>query len=169
VPVVVVHAQGLYTWNEAVLLDNLIDTLNRDHDARNVDRPAEETVRLLVRAFLDKVYYQFRNLGQSSPDRALNYAATNAFELTRQLAQGFLSGNLMPRRPGEPEPLFALDDITVAKSRYARPDADAWDVTITYFDPENDRRSRVAYLQTFDVSTSPPVSLAPPHQFLIGR
>ncbi|WP_410586808.1 S8 family serine peptidase [Amycolatopsis sp. lyj-23] len=168
VPVVEVHAQGLYTWNEAVLLDNLIDTINHDYDARNAGRPDEQTVRLLVRAFLDKVYYQFRNLGQSSPDRALNYAATNAFELTRELANGFLSGRLTPRRADEPEVLYALDDITVTKSRYARPDADAWDVRITYFDPENDRRSRVAYLQTFDVSTSPPVSLAPSHQFLVG-
>ncbi|MEV7095425.1 S8 family serine peptidase [Amycolatopsis sp. NPDC051045] len=168
VPVVVVHAQGLYTWNEAVLLDDLIDTINKDYDARNAGRPDEQTVRLLVRAFLDKVYYQFRNLGQSSPDRALNYAATNAFELTRELANGFLSGRLTPRRADEPEVLYALDDITVTKSRYARPDADAWDVKITYFDPENDRRSRVAYLQTFDVSTSPPVSLAPSHQFLVG-
>lgn len=33
----------------------------------------------MLRTFLDKVYYQFRNLGQSPPDRAMKYAATNAF------------------------------------------------------------------------------------------
>jgi hypothetical protein len=169
VPVVVVHAQGLYTWNESILLDNLVEMINSDYHARDAAPPDEETVRLLVRAFLDKVYYQFRNLGQSGPDRALNYAATNAFELTRELAKGFLSARLSPRRRDEEAVLYALDDITVTKSRYARPEAEAYDVTITYFDPENERRSRVAYLQTFDVSTSPPVSLSPPHHFLIGN
>ncbi len=167
-PVVSVHAQGLYTWNEAVLLDTLIDTINKDFEARDAGQPEEQTVRQLIRAFLDKVYYQFRNLGRSAPDRALNYAATNAFELTRELAKGFLSAQLFPQRPGQPQVLYALDDITVTKSRYARPDADAYDVTLIYFDTENERHSRVAQLFTYDVSASPPVSLANPRQFLLG-
>jgi hypothetical protein len=47
-------------------------------------------------------------------------------------------------------------------------DSDCWDVVITFFDPENDRRARVSWLFTIDVSVQLPVSLAPPHRFL-GR
>jgi hypothetical protein len=167
VPVVVVHAQGLYTWNESVLVNSLLDQIRQDIDARGATPQSDEMVKRIIRAFLDKVYYEFRNLGQSSPDRALNYAATNAFELARELVNGFLSGRLVPRRPDEPEPLYALDDITVTKSPYCRMDSDCWDVRITFFDPENDRHSRVTYLLTIDVSSNPPVSLAPTHKFLV--
>ncbi len=167
VPVVVTHAQGLYTWNESVLLDTLVEQVNADRDLRKVGAVDPAHLRLLVRAFLDKVYFQFRNLGMSGPDRALNYAATNAFELTVALVSGFLSARMVPRQSGESEPLYALDDITVARSRFSRPDGESYDVTLTFMDPENDRRSRVAYLLTVDVSTSPPVSLAPIRQFLI--
>mgnify|MGYP003705123113 CR=1 FL=1 len=34
----------------------------------------------ILRRFLDRVYYDMRNLGVLSADRALNYAATNAFQ-----------------------------------------------------------------------------------------
>jgi hypothetical protein len=169
VPVVVVHAHGLYTWNEAMLVNRLIEQIGADRESRNLPPINETMVRSLVHAFLDKVYYQFRNLGQSGPDRALNYAATNAFELTQALANGFLSGRLVPRSPDDPEPLYALDDITVVKSRYQRPDSESYDVTLTFMDPQNDRQSRVAYLITVDVSGEMPVSLDSPRQFLIGH
>ncbi|MEU1268627.1 S8 family serine peptidase [Streptomyces sp. NPDC005799] len=169
IPVVVVHAHGLYTWNEAILVNSLIEQISTDREARNLPHIDEIMVRSLVHAFLDKVYYQFRNLGQSGPDRALNYAATNAFELTQALANGFLSGRLVPRSSDDPETLYALDDITVVKSRYQRPDSESYDVTLTFMDPENDRQSRVAYLITIDVSGEMPVSLHSPRQFLIGR
>jgi hypothetical protein len=169
VPVVIVQAQGLYTWNETVLVDSVVDEVVRSRNSRHIADVDVETVRRIVRAFLDKVYYQFRNLGQSSPDRALNYAATNAFELTKELATGFLSAQYVPLRADEPEPLYTLDDITVTKSTYCRYDADGWDVRITFFDPTNDHRSRIAYLLTVDVSAPLPVSLAPVRKFLIGQ
>ena len=169
VPVVRVQAQGLYTWNEAVLVDNLVEQINTDFRSRGVEPQDAAKIKLLIRAFLDKVYYQFRNLGQSSPDRALNYAATNVFELTRALAQGFLSGRMVPRPADQPEPLYALDDIAVARSAYCRPDQDAWDVTITFFNPENDRHSRVAIVNTVDASSNPPASIGQSRQFLIGH
>ncbi|GAA3383892.1 hypothetical protein GCM10020369_11550 [Cryptosporangium minutisporangium] len=169
VPVVQVHARGLYTWNEAVLVNSLVEQINSDRATRDATPVDEARVRMLIQAFLDKVYYQFRNLGQSGPDRALNYAATNAFELTQALANGFLSGRLVPHSRNEPEPLYALDDITVAKSRYERPDSESYDVTLTFMDPENDRQARVAYLITVDVSDVLPVSLDSPRQFIIGR
>jgi hypothetical protein len=169
VPVVVVHARGLYTWNESALIDAVIGEVQRDQEERNVLTTDEAIIRLTVRNFLDKVYHQFRNLGQSPPDRALNYAATNAFEFTREISKGFLSGGQVPRPPDQPESLYSLDTISVTKSPYCRPGGECWDCRLTFFDPENERRARVAYLFTIDVSDELPVSLAPTRQFLLGR
>ena len=56
-----------------------------EQNQKSADTPF---VRRTVMNFLDKVYYQMRNLGQTSQDRALNYAATNVFNLTNDLSQG---------------------------------------------------------------------------------
>ena len=125
----------------------------------------EDTLRQNVRALLDKVYYQFRNLGQAPGDRALNYAGTNAFQLSSTIAEGLLSGLYVP---GKEANFYTLDTIRVAKSLYDRIDSDCWDVTVNFFDPENDRRANVTYLFTIDVSDDLPVSLAPVHRFLGG-
>jgi hypothetical protein len=167
VPVVKVQVGGLYTWNESRLIDSLVGEINTQRKVPLGDPADVETVKLILRAFLDKVYYQFRNLGQSGPDRALNYAATNAFSLVSELASGFLSGRLTPRRAEDSANLYALDDITVQPSQYSRIDSECYDVIITFFDPTNDRQARVAYLYTIDVSEVLPVPLAPTRQFMI--
>ena len=69
-----------------------------------------------IRAFLDKVYYQFRNLGQSSADRALNYAGTNAFLVGAEIQQGFLSGEYVP---GPNTGLYALARSACRRARTA--------------------------------------------------
>ncbi|GJF01569.1 cyanobactin maturation protease PatG family protein [Pseudonocardia sp. D17] len=166
VPVVRVSARGLYTWNEARLVQAVVDQVEEmaGQDGANAgfDRTTNERN---VRAFLDKIYYQFRNTGQSPQDRALNFAGTNAFLFGSEIQQGFLSGEYVP---GPDRGLFALDTISVAKSPYCRMDSDCWDVVITFFDPVDERRARVSWLFTIDVSAELPVSLAPPHRFL-GR
>jgi hypothetical protein len=169
VPVVTVQAGGLFTWNETALIDKLVDEITHQRDA-TIDEPVPvDTVKLILRAFLDKVYYQFRNLGRSGPDRAVNYAATNAFSLVSELANGFLSGRLTPRGPDQPHPLYSLDDISVQPSQYSRIDSECYDVIITFFDPTNDRQAHVAYLYVIDVSEVLPVPLAPTRQFLMSN
>ena len=163
VPVVLVRSRGLYTWNEQVLVN-----ATTEHVLANATSEAkldEATLKDTVRAFLDKVYYQFRNLGQNPADRALNFAATNAFMFTDEIRNGILSGQYVP---GPNQGMFTLDTISVQKSPYCRMDSDCWDVQVTFVDPENDRRARVAYLFTIDVSDDLPVSLAPSHRFLVS-
>ena len=109
---------------------------------------AQQQVQQTVRSYLDKIYYQLRNLGQSSPDRALNYAATNAFSFAEAVAQGMMSSTNLPGG----QSIYTLDTISVSKSPYCRIDSDCWDVQVTFFDPENDRRARSVYLYTIDVS-----------------
>lgn len=172
-PVVIAQPRGLAAWNETVLVDALIPQVQELQPGATT-----EWARQTLRAFLDKVYYQLRNLGQSSPDRALNYAVTNAFVFADAISQGLLSGQYVPQTPavagevGGPENtghLYTLDTITVSKSPYCRMDSDCWDVQITWFDPENDTRASNVFVFTIDVSDEMPVSLAPTHQFLVAN
>jgi hypothetical protein len=170
VPVVVVSPRGMYSWNEPRLVEAasmaVREDAERQRSAGRTAPPVDDfTVRQNIRAFLDKVYFQFRNLGQSPADRALNYAATNAFMVADTLREGFTSGTYVP---GQNVGLYSLDTITVSKSPYCRQDSDCWDVELTFFDPENDKRARVSYLFTMDVREVLPVSLAPSHRFLVG-
>jgi cyanobactin maturation PatA/PatG family protease len=167
VPVVVAQARGLYTWNETALVNAVVGAVEADRAAASPPEPAvpRENVALLVRNFLDKIYYQLRNLGQSPPDRALNFAATNAFIFADGVRQGLLSARYVP---GPGESLYSLDTINVVKSPYCRMDSDCWDVQVTFFDAEEVRRARVVYQYTIDVSGVTPVSLAPTHKFLIA-
>ncbi|MGW2834975.1 cyanobactin maturation protease PatG family protein [Streptomyces sp. NPDC001286] len=160
VPVVEVKSRGVYTWNESALVKAVMAEVKQE--AANGELQSDEAIQDTVRAFFDKIYYQFRNLGQSSADRALNYAGTNGALFGSQLTQG-LSGSLL--RSGT-STLWSLDTITVSKSPYCRPGSDCQDVVVTFFDPENDRRAKKSYLFTIDVSDELPVSLAPVHHFL---
>ncbi|MEU9703486.1 S8 family serine peptidase [Streptomyces sp. NPDC047981] len=171
VPVVEVKSRGLYTWNESALVDFVFDQVQKDTKVQKpggkkelqVDVRSDEELKLTIRAFLDKIYYQFRNLGQTSADRALNYMGTNAFLFGDKIAEGLLSASKVP---GSTRNLYALDTITVAKSPYCRIGSDCQDVTVTFYDPEDERRSRLSYLFTIDVSDELPVTLAPVHTFL---
>ncbi|MER6847052.1 S8 family serine peptidase [Streptomyces flaveolus] len=176
VPVVKVRATDqLATWNEFALVDAVVKAVKKAYTTDTPDATArqdaaaqqeaavkEATLRTTVRALLDKVYYQFRNLGQSAPDRALNFAGTNAFLVGAQLQQGLMSAEHVP---GSKKNFYTLDTVSVAKSPYGRPGSDCWDVTLVFFDPEDDRRARVSYLFSFDVSEDP-VSLGPVHHFI---
>ncbi|MEU4490154.1 S8 family serine peptidase [Streptomyces purpurascens] len=163
VPVVEVKSRGLYTWHESLLVDAVIQQIeeeagNNRTEVRNLDE-----LRLTIRSFMDKIYYQFRNLGQTSADRALNFMGTNTYSFSNMLAQGLLSSSKVP---GSSKNLYALDTVTVTKSPYCRVGSDCQDVTVTFYDPEDERRSRISYQFTIDVSDELPVTLAPVHTFL---
>ena len=158
VQVVRVIPRGLYTWRETKLVDGVIQALQGQLE---ID---EEYVRRMIRTFLDKVYFECRNLGLSPSDRALNFSATNAYQFGQGIADGFLSGINMV--PGAERELYTLDSIDVSKSPYCRMDSDCWDVRIRFFDPVNDRRAKSVYQFTIDVSDTLPVTLAPFHRYL---
>jgi hypothetical protein len=166
VPVVEVKSRGVHTWNEAALVNAAVQAVVAQAEAdEKRPTPDPDVLRQNVQALLDKIYYQFRNLGQTPADRALNYAGTNAFMITKEFEQGLLSGAYVP---GTNSGFYTLDTVSVSKSPYDRVDSDCWDVVTTFFDPEDDDRARVSYLFTIDVSDELPVSLAPAHRFL-GR
>ena len=142
VPVIEVHnIRGLYGWKVNNLVTAAIDTIR----ATATDAQ-EDAIRRTLSSFLNRIYYDLRNLGTTSQDRALNFAATNAFQAASTFAQAVAEG-------------MELDSITVEKSPFCRMDSDCWDVKLKFFDPENSRRAKKVFRFTIDVSDIIPVTL----------
>jgi cyanobactin maturation PatA/PatG family protease len=143
VPVVEIDApRGLYGWQVNRLIADAISAV----DTKNKSKEFVANLNGTLRNFFDRVYYEIRNLGRLSPDRALNFAATNAFQATKVFSETIALS-------------MRLDTIEVERSPYARPDADAWDIKLKFFDPENTRRARTVFRFTIDVSDVMPVSV----------
>ncbi|MEV5573891.1 PatA/PatG family cyanobactin maturation protease [Spirillospora sp. NPDC052269] len=146
--------RGLFGWRINTLIDAATQAAARESTDRTNDELSES-----LREFLTRVYYDLRNLGATSADRALNFAATNAFQAVHTFASAIAAG-------------MALDTIDVEKSPFCRMDSDCWDVKLRFFDPENSRRARKVFRFTIDVSDILPVTLgvvrtwseAPPRQ-----
>ncbi|MFG2909723.1 S8 family serine peptidase [Kitasatospora sp. NPDC048286] len=168
VPVVEVKSRGIFIWHQKQLVDTVVEAVMKQAQDEHLT-VNEDYVRKTIDTFLDKLYYQFRNLGQTSADRALNAAGTNAYSIAGPISKAILLGQSVPStttEPSQPISLYCIDTISVEKSPYCRMGSDCQDVKVTFFDPENDRRARVSMLFTMDVSDEYPVTLAPPHQFL---
>lgn len=136
------NPRGAYGWRTNSLLEQA-STAVSSKAGSSVDAA---TVSANLRVFLDKVYYDLRNLGVLSSDRALNFAATNAFQAATVFSEALGTG-------------MQLEDVQTEPSPFARADADAWDVKMKFFDPENTRRARKIYRFTVDVSDMMPVTL----------
>jgi len=132
-PILWPNARGIYNWTRAALFESL-----------NVGSDEQQTA---IGNFLDRVTYELRNLGVDPRERALNYAATNAFQVARVYESAIRAS-------------LALDSINVERSPICRPKSDCWDVSLTFFDP-NQRltRSRRIYRFTVDVSDVLPVTI----------
>lgn len=99
-----------------------------------------------LKSFLERVYYELRNTGLMPHERALNYAATNAFNAA-SIFEDAATRNL------------ELDSIEVERAPVARANSDVWDVKLSFFDPENTNRSRRAYRYTVDVADTLPSTI----------
>ncbi|MDQ0462486.1 hypothetical protein QO010_000234 [Caulobacter ginsengisoli] len=140
--------RGMYAWKTTDLLARarpaIVQALkDAGPDPAGARRDSPEDI---LRQVLNKLYYEYRNLGVTSPDRAMNYAATNIFSLTEVLAAALAKGK-------------SLDRIAVVKSPYGRIDSDCWDVQLKFMDPENTTRAFTVYRYTLDVSDKLPVTL----------
>lgn len=131
VPVVEPALRGMYSWDTSSLVQSL---------SANADASAALT------NFLQRIYYDLRNLGLAPQDRARNFAATNAFQANEIFARAVERG-------------VVLDQIDVQKSPICRQDSDCWDVVLTFFDPQNDRAARDVHRFTVDVSDVIPVTV----------
>lgn len=135
VPVVYPDLRGMFKWQSHELIAAAKAAVGSDVAADDH-----------IFNFLNRVYYELRNFGVAPQDRALNFAATNAFQT--QVAFAESAGRKLE-----------LDTINVVKSPICRPDSDCWDVELQMFDPENERRANRVYRYTVDVSEVLPVTV----------
>ncbi|MEP4038522.1 PatA/PatG family cyanobactin maturation protease [Pseudophaeobacter sp.] len=130
VPVVIPTMRGMFSWNT----DELLEAATTPETKSKVEN------------FLNRIYYELRSLGQSPQERALNFAATNAFQAEKVFNRSAEEGH-------------ELDDIAVERSPVCRQDSDCWDVILTTFDPLNDRGARMRHRFTVDVSDVVPCTV----------
>jgi cyclic patellamide precursor peptide PatG/subtilase family protein len=132
-PMVIPDVRGMFSWSVSALVN----------EAAGESTPAAPALR----EFLDRVYFAMRNLGVASQERALNYAATNVFQVTDVFRQASGQG-------------LELDGITAERSPLCRPESDCWDILLTFFDPRNRMTTaRRVYRVTVDVSDVLPVTV----------
>jgi hypothetical protein len=128
----------MYSWSVDALLDGVIEPSTPEEDRK--------TLRNRIREVLDRIYYDFRNLGVTPQERALNYAATNAFQISVAISRETMSDRV-------------IETIDVIKSPICRHESECYDVKLRFFDPENLQRSRTVKRFTIDVSDVIPVSI----------
>ena len=133
--------RGIYGWK----INNLVQAAFAQVQAAEGDAD-EEAMRRTLDSFLNRIYYDLRNLGTTSQDRALNFAVTNAFQAAATFSEAVAEG-------------MELDSVSVEKSPFCRLDSDCWDVKLKFFDPENSRRAKKIFRFTTDVSDLIPVTL----------
>ena len=142
VPVITVNnIRGMYGWKVNSLVDAALQILSEELADAN-----EIQMRRSLSSFLKRVYFDLQNLGQTAKDRALNFAATNAFQAASSFSQAISTG-------------MELDTIEVEKSPFCRINSDCWDIKLKFFDPDRGLRAKKVYLFTIDVSYLIPVTL----------
>lgn len=145
VPVLIPELRALYNWKTMSLVRSVVGAEPGDDEGRKRFASKVEGMN----SFLERIYFEVRNNGQTPQERALNFAATNAFNLER-VFESAASRQLQ------------LDEINVDPSPICRPDSDCWDVRLIFFDPADALgTARTAYRFTVDVSDVVPVLVGP--------
>ncbi|HZU37524.1 MAG TPA: S8 family serine peptidase [Gemmataceae bacterium] len=148
VPVIVPERRGMYSWSTDALVAAVAGAAPAA-EAPQDHKDAHEQKKKGIRDFLDRVYHELRNLGIMAEERALNFAATNAF------AAGEAFTAALKER-------MELDSVRVVRSPVCRPSSDCWDVELYFFYPERHVQTvRKVYRFTVDVSESVPVTIGP--------
>jgi cyanobactin maturation PatA/PatG family protease len=142
VPVVVPAIRGMYSWaTKPLTLSVLGQRPKKAEDQSSYDNHMKG-----LTDFLNRVYYDLRNLGVTAEERALNYSATNAVQIAEVI------------RSATREELD-LDKIVVRKSPICRPDSDCHDVELSFFNPNNTNVANQIFRFTVDVSDIIPVTI----------
>lgn len=147
VPVVRPEVRGFYSWNTGALVEAVVGGIGTSAEI--------EQRRQAVRGFLERIYHALRNPGAAPQDRAINYAATNAFQVNSVYMQ-VIQENM------------ELDTVEVERSPICRPESDCWDVKVYFFYPERQVQTvRRVYRFTVDVSDVVPVMVGPVRSWFV--
>jgi len=145
------NIRGMYGWQVNALVEAAVATVSPE-----ASEPDNVAMRRSLKSFLHRIYYDLRNLGQLDRDRALNFAATNAFQAASTFAEAINSG-------------MGLDSIEVEKSPFCRLNSNCWDVKRKFFDSENSSRAKKVYRFTIDVANLMPVTLGKVRSWSVPR
>jgi hypothetical protein len=145
VDAVIPDLRGMYSWETNKYVRALRDARRKVEANIGDDKLDREMKR-----FLGKIYFSIRNRGASPEERALNAAATNAFNFSDAILEAGADG-------------MTLRDVGVERSPLNRPGSEYYDVLLTFFDP-NDRQGRAPLRTRFtiDVSDTVPVMIGDP-------
>jgi hypothetical protein len=151
IPVIVPNLRLMYAWNENALVAAAIEAVKTTMGSvqRSMSDDDEAAARKTLRDMLDRLYYDLRNLGQTAAERAMNFAATNAF----QFAKVAISEPVLRK--------MQLADIQVERSSFCRKDSECMDVKLRFFNPINLLESLLVHRFTIDVSDVNPVAIGP--------
>ena len=144
VPVINPEPRGLCNWSREKLIDAAIEAIGCDEDLSDKQK---KKIAGLIDEFLDRIYFELRNNGRTSQERALNYAGTNLVEVG-----GIFIKEEKARR--------TLDMIRVEPSSISRPGSDCWDITLAFFNTKRPLETvRTIHRYTVDVSDVIPVTV----------
>ena len=115
IPVLVPEIRGMYNWTTKAFIEACV---GKPEDSEKYRSKMDGMTN-----FLNRVYYEIRNLGVEPSDRALNFAATNAFQIERIFERAVNNS-------------MQLDQIEVTRSPICRTDSDCWDVVLYFFNPK---------------------------------
>src|SRR6266852_1049976 len=121
IPVVAPEIRGMYSWTTQALVSAVVGPEPEEEDKKE----EHAAKRQGVSNFLERVYYEIRNLGREPQERALNFAATNAFEAERVYERAIREE-------------MELDTIEVERSPVCPPGSDCWDVKLIFFFPQRE-------------------------------
>ena len=138
VPAIIPEVRGIFGWSVPALIEKLRQAYPGG--------PADEVQDNKIREYLERIYYEFRNLGVTPQERALNFSATNAFQIAGVMATATAAD-------------MGLDTIVVEKSPICRADSDCYDVKLQFFNLDDSRRAGKVFRFTIDVSDVLPVTI----------
>lgn len=145
VDLLVPDLRGMFSWQSRRYVEALVEA----RTAADAALPPDQ-VRRDISRFLGKIYFSIRNRGLTPEERALNSAATNAFNFSPVITEAGREG-------------LTLRDIGVEKSPLNREGSEYYDVLLTFFNPRD--RQGTAPLRarfTIDVSDTVPVMIGDP-------
>ncbi|MGA7937432.1 MAG: hypothetical protein WCA35_28030, partial [Kovacikia sp.] len=114
--------------------------------AQATPKVSREKVTSKLREYLNRIYYEYRNLGNTPKERALNFSATNAFQVAEVMTDATI---------GE----LGLKSIEVEKSPIDRMNSDCYDVKLQFFNLQDSRKAGKVFRFTVDVSDLIPVTI----------
>lgn len=144
VPLLEPSLGGMFCWSTNQVVEQVLGTRPTEPERRNNhDKRAQG-----LRNYLNRIYYDLRNMGATPEHRALNFSATNAFQAAQVISMAT-----------DADTPVELSTISVERSPICRFDSECYDVQLRFFTPSNVNVADRVFRFTVDVSGVTPVSI----------